>query len=156
MSLSRGILPSVLALVLLHPAVASSSAPSHDHVADALDIGPGLVHLSTTSSVGATMEPGEPAPCGMGASVWFKSVVSLSSIATVASDTEGSDFDTVLAVYKWNPLTNGLTFIGCNDDSPFRSTPTSRVSFTGIPGEVYYFQVGGKGGDSGAVTFTVY
>lgn len=153
----RGFFVTLLSLALLSPVFASSSAPPHDRIADALDIGPALVHVSNSSSVGATMETGEPAPCGnLGASVWFKSVVSLSSIATVASDTDGSNFDTVLAVYKWNPVTNGLTLVGCNDDSPFRASPTSRVSFMGIPGEIYYFQVGGKDGASGAVTFTVY
>lgn len=157
MSVLRGIAVSMLSFALLAPALASSATPSHDDFGDALDIGHGLVHISETSSVGATMEPGEPSPCGdLGASVWFKSVLSLSSIATVASDTEGSDFDTVLAVYRWNPLTNGLVLIGCNDNSPIRSTPTSRVSFTGIPGELYYFQVGGAGGASGSVSFTVY
>ena len=74
--------------------------------------------------------------------------------ATLVADTVGSDFDTVLAVYRGSSL-GALTAVACNDDL----APTgdgggnlrSRVQFGVTAGETYYLRAGGFKGETGNV-----
>jgi hypothetical protein len=70
----------------------------------------------------ATKEPGEPSHAGNrgGASVWWTWTAPGSGPATLS--TEGSDFDTLLAVYTGSSLT-GLSLVASNDDSGGELTP---------------------------------
>src|SRR5215210_5083679 len=63
----------------------------------------------------------------------------------VTLTTDGSDFDTVLAVY---PASGPLQPITCNDDVG-GSAATSEVTFTAQAGTAYLVQVGGCSGNAG-------
>ncbi len=93
------------------------------------------------SNVGATKEVGEPNHAGNsgGSSVWYKWTASSNTIAVIS--TEGSDFDTLLAVYTGTSLQT-LTLIGENDDDYYGSE-FSTVTFNAIMDQVYYIAVDG-------------
>ncbi len=109
-----------------------------------------------------TVDRCEPAHCGVpgGASRWFQLVAASDGICTV--DTQGSDVDTVLALYLQNfSICTKLyePLVDCNNDtlgvceeilapngSPER---TSRISFSAIAGTVYRAVVDSVGGVRG-------
>lgn len=95
------------------------------------------------STVGATKEIGEPNHCGIpgGASEWF--AVQAETNGTMFIDTDGSNFDTVLAVYigpgdSYATLTN----VACDNDSGLDGKD-SRVSFPATQGTIYWIAVDG-------------
>lgn len=103
------------------------------------------------TTVGATLEPGESAPCGaIGATVWY--YYQPDHAGTLEISTAGSNFDTILAVYTIgngflpSPPGGNLNNVACNDDA---GGPTSFVSFPLTQWAQYYIQVGGKGGAAG-------
>ena len=112
-------------------------------------------------NIGATREAGEPNHAGVtdGHSVWWQWTAPLDGTMTVT--TNGSNFDTVLAVYSGTSLA-GLTLVGANDDEESKAqnpTPsrkrTSFVSFDATGGTTYYFAVDGWGdADQGVPTPT--
>lgn len=70
------------------------------------------------SSLGGTTSAGELFPCyGVGgASEWYAVVAEESGVLHV--NTDGSSYDTVLAVYTYaTPPTNGLALLGCDNNS---------------------------------------
>src|SRR4029079_13400416 len=95
---------------------------------------------------GATTQSGEDLdvpPCkgtgGIGKTVWFRYTPSQNVSATI--DTIGSDYDTIVAVFRGTALT-ALTQLACDDDSG--GNHLSRI--TSVPmtaGQTYDFQVGG-------------
>jgi hypothetical protein len=96
------------------------------------------------TNVGATKEPGEPNHAGNagGASLWYEWY----ALATgpVRVDTDGSNFDTLLAVYTswYGPA------VASDDDHD--GLQTSAVSFQAIKGTHYYIAVDGHGGATGS------
>jgi hypothetical protein len=107
---------------------------------------------------GATVQGGEPTfiPCraiepgppdwifypatqaGIGQTVWYKLNPAAGTVVTI--DTQGSSFDTVLAVYTGSAVT-ALTLVACNDDGT--GGKQSRVTFTAAGSTEYQVQVGG-------------
>jgi hypothetical protein len=104
---------------------------------------------------GATKEPGEPNACGEtgGASMWFAYKAPTNGL--IAIDTQGSTFDTVMAVYV-GPGTSysTLTNVECNNNVDASNT-WSRVLFTATAGTTYYIQVDGVNGAKGTVNLTI-
>jgi hypothetical protein len=102
------------------------------------------------STVGATLDAGEPQPCGnVGATVWFALTTPPSppGSQTISVDTVGSYFNTAIAVYTLanpSPPPATLTEIGCDANAT-----TSGVTFAAEAGTTYYIQVGGQNGASG-------
>jgi hypothetical protein len=103
------------------------------------------------STVSASNEPGEPVHCGVpgGSSEWFAWEPPTNGTAVITTD--GSNFDTVLAVYigpgdSYATLTN----VACDNNSGTNGK-TSRVSFSAQAGVVYYIAVDGVNGASGKV-----
>ena len=94
----------------------------------------------TGTNVGATEEAGEPdhATRPGGNSVWYKWTASASGIVSV--NTDGSSFDTVLAVYTGTAV-NALTLVGANDD--YFGDTASFLTFTATAGVTYYIAVDG-------------
>ncbi len=98
---------------------------------------------------------GEPLHAGNtgGASVWLAWVPSVSGIASFS--TEGSTFDTLLAVYTGadlnTPVYRSLKEVASNND---RSTAlrTSKVSFNARSGQVYFIAVDGRGSTTKSLT----
>ena len=103
------------------------------------------------STAGATVDPGEPVHCGLGGghSTWF--VYQAETNGTLRIDTEGSSFDTVLAVYigpgdSYSTLTN----VACDNNSGSNGL-TSVVLFQATQGVTYYIAVDGVGSATGTV-----
>jgi hypothetical protein len=103
------------------------------------------------STVGAIKEEGEPDHCGVpgGASYWF-------SYAPPASgqlflNTDGSSFDTVLAVYTaTGPTYADLVSVACDNNSGANGL-TSSLNFPAAAGVNYYIVVDGVGATTGTV-----
>ena len=110
-----------------------------------------ILGTTTGSNVGATSEPGEPLHAGVpgGKSVWFTWTPLLSGVATFS--TAGSGFDTLLAVYTGNNLTN-LTPVASDDDGA--GYYCSRVTFNAVGGTAYQIAVDGAYGAEGNIVLT--
>jgi hypothetical protein len=129
--------------------------PANDAFASAVPVASPLPQELTQSTFGATRETDEPRPCAsIGATVWYRLVLPESSGVVV--DTEGSSFDSAVAVYSGESL-SGLTLIGCNEDyfvgGSYR--PQARLQFPGARERTYYVQIGGDYGTSGDLHLTV-
>jgi hypothetical protein len=108
----------------------------------------------TSSSVGATVEAGEPSFVTGSATlrpyntVWYSWTAPTNGPFTV--HTIGSSYDTVL-----NVLSSALTRLSSNDDCS-TSVRVSCAPFTAVGGVVYLFQVGGYAAtDAGTVKVSV-
>jgi hypothetical protein len=66
----------------------------------------------------------------------------------VEFNTAGSSFDTTLAIYTGNNVTN-LSSVAANDDDIAAGVHTSRLSFNAIAGVTYRVAIDGYGGDYG-------
>ncbi len=103
-------------------------------------------------TTGATLETGEPRPCGsIGATVWFS--VTAGGSGTAVIDTVGglTNYDTVLAAYTGSSL-GGLTNIACNDDY---GGLQSQITFACTVGTTYRVQLGGYNGAAGRATLDI-
>lgn len=102
----------------------------------------------TGTTVSATKEAGEPNHVGNtgGHSVWYRFTPAAN--ATVTLSTNGSAYDTLLAVYTGSSLA-GLTQIAANDD--YGGGLWSYVSFAATGGTTYQVAVDGFIGASGAL-----
>lgn len=123
-------------------------APSNDNFVSAEQVSSGIPQSVSGSNSFATKESGEPWHGGNagGASVWYRWVATTTEY--VGIDTDGSSFDTLLAVYTGSAV-NALTLIGQNDD--YSSKTTSRVGFYATAGTTYYVAVDGKNGATGSI-----
>lgn len=134
---------AIPATAVLHP-----RPPLNDDFENAFP----LVGISTDTSARNTRagkQPGEPDHADPGgASVWWAWTAPFNG--TIEIDTEGSDFDTTLAVYKGSALGN-LTQLAENDDIDPGVNRVSRVSFAAISGETYHIAVDGGNGESGFI-----
>jgi hypothetical protein len=106
--------------------------------------------VTTGSNQGATAEPGEPRHAGVGGgkSVWWRWRAPTSGDTIIA--TLGSDFDTVLAVYRGRRV-RALREIASNDDAP-RLGVQSMVRFNAVAGVLYRIAVDGFSGAEGNIT----
>lgn len=129
--------------------LAVASAPLNDDFANAEAIPSIPFTAGPFSTDGATVQGGEPSPCGgIGKTVWYDFTPSVNM--DLQADTFGSDYDTVLAVYTGATL-NTLTSIACNDDAP--EAFQSQLEFSATGGVAYHFQAGGFTGGSGNLVF---
>lgn len=129
---------------------------------------PGITDTNVTlivSTSSATRQKGEPNHAGVtgGKSVWLSWTApgGSNSVGTVTIDTLGSDFDTLLAVYRLakgeifstTTFTN-LLLVAANDDDPVQP-PSSRVKFTPTPGGKYYIAIDGREGVAGNARLSI-
>lgn len=127
--------------------------PPNDDFADASTLGTAPQSLTSTN-ISASLESAEPNPTeSWGSSVWWKWTATSSSAPVVIS-TEGSNFDTVLAVYTGNSI-GALTLIAANDDVNLPSNRTSKVIFTPIAGTVYRIAVHGFNAEQGNIALNL-
>src|SRR4051794_883942 len=89
----------------------------------------------------AAKEPGEPNHAGNsgGHSIWYRGTAVANGIIRLS--TEGSDFDTVLAVYKGTSV-GALTLVAGNDNIN-SGNHQSALAFNGVAGTVYSIAVDG-------------
>jgi hypothetical protein len=125
--------------------------PLGNRAAAPLALVAGYVGTQIFSSYGSVSEPGEPVHCGVvgGASQWFYYIAPTNG--TVFVNTEGSGFDTILAVYT-GPGTSFSTLVpvACDNNSGSNGL-TSRLQFTAAADTVYYIAVDGVAGATGTV-----
>jgi len=123
-------------------------ASSNDHFANAiiLESGGGT---SVATSATATKEFNEPAHAsnGGGKSIWYRFTPQTSGILLLS--TEGSDFDTLLALYTGSKV-SALTAVASNDDVPGGSKQ-SEIIVAVAAGTVYHIAVDGYDAASGTV-----
>lgn len=91
--------------------------PANDRFADAVALVGSSGSIAGTN-VGATLEPGEPDHFGSprSASVWYRYTATVDG--ALSTDTFGSSFDTVLAVYRGDTI-GSLVALAGNDDANF-------------------------------------
>lgn len=129
-----------------------SFPPPNDNFADRFGLAAPSAFQQLTG--GATVEAGEPQPCGgIASTVWFEFIAPFSGPLTV--DTNGSSFDTVLAVYEPSTSPPGqIGFnVGCDDDSG--SGLQSHLEFFAVQGMTYLVQAGGYYGQDGYLTLNI-
>jgi len=127
------------------------SVPANDNFTNSILL-TGSSPKTMGSSVGATMEPGEPLHNYVygGKSVWWRWVSPGPGIVTI--DTIGSSFGTLLGVYTGSALTN-LVMVA--SDSLSGGNYTSLVTFYTKAGVTYQIAVDGFDGDSGSIKLHV-
>jgi len=107
---------------------------------------------ATGSIVGATAETNEPQHTPNSApteSVWWSWTAPTSGIAVI--DTQGSNFDTSLAVYTGSNV-GSLVPVASNDDF---GGPRSQVQFNCVAGVSYAIAVDGSGSAQGSITLNI-
>ncbi|RSM50839.1 hypothetical protein DMA12_01465 [Amycolatopsis balhimycina DSM 5908] len=138
--------------------------PSNDDVANAASlVGVSGQYAPSLNNSSASAEPGEPAHYVNGQivrpanhSVWFKWTAHATAEAVFRS--QGSKFDTVLAVYQqFGSGFSGLVQMGSNDDTDFAEGHSlqSQVSFVASQGQEYLIAVDSYNStNTGGVTLT--
>lgn len=125
--------------------------PVNDSFLDAVVITGSTLRV-TGNTVSASRETGEPAHAGMPGkrSIWWRWVAP--TTGTVAVNTIGSSFDTLLGVYQGTGLT-ALTMVASDDEDG--GGGTSSLVFNAIAGTTYFIAVDGYLGDSGDVVLNL-
>lgn len=146
--LSRGCLGVILSMLA---AGSARPAPANDDLA-AATILTGITNLIRATNVGATLQPGEPMHASSvgGKSLWWSWQAPFTG--SFAISTEGSSFDTLLAVYTGDSITN-LQLVAANDDAEgygFGSVISS-LAFRALAGETFRIAVDGFNGASGTI-----
>jgi hypothetical protein len=121
-----------------------TGASTNDNFSNATALS-GASGSTAGTNIAATRETGEP-EVGGASSVWFRWQAPASGSTTF--DTQGSDFDTYLAVFTGSSLTT-LTTVVTNDD--ISGGNTSSVTFEAVRGITYYIAVSGFSDRTGAI-----
>lgn len=124
----------------------AAGAPVNDAFANAIALA-GAEGVATATNAGASRESGEPNHGGFssGASVWWRWTAPRGGPVTFS--TCGSDFDTVLAIYRGTEL-GALTPVATGGDE---CGEQSQATFTAPSGTVYYVAVQGHAAESGTI-----
>jgi hypothetical protein len=139
---------SAPAVVLVQSGNSSVQAVNNDNFANRISINP-LLGPVLGNNQNATFETGEPrliAGKPGGKSIWYTWTASFTGVISLG--TQGSDFDTLLAVYTGTNLSK-LTPVAADDDSG--GFFTSLVTFNVTAGTAYQIEVDGFNGASGNV-----
>ncbi len=140
-------------------ALTVSGVPTNNDFANAQTIS-GAMGSTFSNNINATAQVGEPKHAGSSASaksIWFDWTAP--SAGDFSFNTDGSDFDTVLAVYTGTAL-NALSEVVSNDNNGVASitvskpafTPSaSQVTFSATSGTIYHIAVAGQSTASGLV-----
>jgi hypothetical protein len=109
----------------------------------------GYTGSETFSTVGSGGQNGEPVHCGVvgGHSKWYAYIPPASG--TLFLNTDGSNFDTLLAVYTGCCTFSSLAPVDCDNNSGTNGL-TSALHFQATSNTVYYIAVDGVGGATGA------
>jgi hypothetical protein len=128
--------------------VTRPSRPANDDFEGALGLA-GFSGSASATNVGASGQPADPFPLDGLRSVWWhwKSP----SFSSVMIDTEGSELDTVLAVYSGDAF-DQLELVAWNDD--VTTDDSSAVAFVARADTTYWIAVDGAGGTEGEIVLT--
>ncbi len=119
-----------------------------DDIDNARELTPGEeVHVSTISASSSREDPDVSCVDNYGHSVWY--TYTPGSDVSATFDTEGSTYDTVLAIFDEyeNGSIGAGSELGCNDDKDYPNSGHSRVDVKLFAGETYYIMVGAYGAD---------
>jgi len=128
--------------------------PVNDNFSNRLSLIGSPIFLST-SNTNATRQPGEPYHASrMGdTSVWWSWTAPAND--TVRITTDGSTFDTLLAVYTGSSLSNLIVVASNDDEDPVNAILTSAVTFDTSAGQIYQIAVDGFDGASGQISLRI-
>ena len=139
---------------------AMAAAPQNDSMAT-----PEILRVTTLSGSSGSINTeatfvGERTPScqpNTGHTVWWRYRPDVAMIVNM--DTLGSNFDTVLAVYR--STASGLVQVACSDDiDENNNVHASEIRFTASGATSYYIQIGGYSANTGSIifhySFTVY
>ena len=123
-----------------------ASDPPNDHFANAILLS-GVAGTNSVTTANATKEPGEPNHAGNagGRSAWW--VWRAPQDGTLLLSTEGSAYDTVLALYRGDRV-DSLTALASNDD-PFDGAGFSKLQYAVRSNAIYHVAVDGFDGARG-------
>jgi hypothetical protein len=149
-------------VVITLPKIPSLTPPPHDFIAQAVRLTSG--HQSHNR--GATTEPDEPehGPNSGGASIWYRIDAGTSTPTQFRITTEGSGFDTVLAVYTnavsgirsdAPPFMENLRLVAFNDDGPGTNRTSALTITAPFLSGPYWIAVDGYNGAQGNVLITM-
>jgi hypothetical protein len=126
--------------------VLNINPPANDDLSSAFLIS-GVTGSTNGYNIGASKESGEPAHAFDvgGHSIWYQWTAPADG--PVEFNTDGSSFDTTLAVYTGTVMTN-LVLIASNDDEA-PGVHTSRLSFSASSGTTYQIAIDGYAGATG-------
>jgi len=126
--------------------------PPNDNFANRIVLS-GAFSTTAGKNVFATKETGEPYHAGNrgGASVWWSWTAPATGPVTVTTD--GSSFDTLLAVYTGSTVSS-LSLVASDDDSG--DGWNSTLSFIAVAGTRYHIAVDGYSGDNGTIMLTLF
>ena len=126
--------------------------PDNDLFTNAILINP-LPFRDTGNTLSATAANDPLTSCGfsVGHSVWYKYTAANSN--PVRFQTDGSDFDTVLAVFTLNTSTNTLQQVSGQCSRKDNATG-SRLTLNPTANTIYYVMIGGHLNDSGSYVFS--
>jgi len=130
-----------------------AAAPPNDNFADYQRLS-GSAPSASVLTAGATRETGEPLHAGIGggASVWFAWTAPTTGFVTI--ETQGSDFNTLLAVYVGVSV-RVLTSVASNDDVEGTTSGPSRLTFYATAGVDYKIAVDGFSGLVGTANIRI-
>ena len=134
---------AVLEVVLPSPSV----PPENDDPGGAINLQGASVQVSGTN-IDATLEMEETDLRGM--SVWWTWLAPATAEVTI--DTDGSDFDTTLAVFT-DSSESGLILLEADDDGGRGAN--SRVEFEALEETFYHIAVSGSNGASGTISLNI-
>jgi hypothetical protein len=140
-----------LARILINLTVPSTVAPRNDHFSNSI-----VIAAVTGGDLGhnfyATRETGEPTHVNASAtnSAWWQWTAPSNMTAKISTD--GSDFNTTLAVYTGGAVSN-LTSIASDNDTGIGNN--SLVTFSATGGVPYRIAVAGYGGTNGFVQLNI-
>lgn len=128
--------------------------PANNNFASATVVTGDLPLALEGSNVATNKEAGEPGHAGNsgGRSVWWRWTAP--SAGTAAITTQGSRFDTLLAVYTGGSV-SGLSQVAANNDLSGGASRTSAVTFPTTAGTVYHIAVDGVGGDAASIQLNI-
>jgi hypothetical protein len=129
------IVATMLAFVASTVPAAHAAPPPNDSIASATRVVRVPARLVTT--VDEATSAADDGECVSGASVWHRFRPGRTMTARVV--TVGSDYDTVLAVFR-GPR-NNRTLVACNDDGPSRTTLLSAAEVGFVRGATYWIAV---------------
>ena len=127
------------------------AAPANDGFGSAIQLA-GTTIRTTANTESASRELGEPRHDNLtgGKSIWWRWTAPASGPVSV--NTIGSEFDTLLAIYRGDSLT-ALTPIASDDENG--GDGTSALTFNATQGATYFIAVDGFLGDAGNVVLNV-
>ncbi|WP_379014259.1 S8 family peptidase [Neoaquamicrobium sediminum] len=134
------------------------TGPANNHFVNRITVplpAVGGTRTVTGSNVGGTAEGGEPIHAGKHSalnSVWWRYTPTASGPITI--DTLGSNFDTVLAVYRGSSV-GSLAEVASNDDADYY-TIQSQVRFNATAGVEYQIAVAGYMNEAGNIRLSVH